>query len=83
MTSTCATIIGTVLQVLGAGYLVVQAWLTSRKLGKYRANVTYNALGPVIDTLAHELGGQFRQQIVGFVFFLIGSGFQLYAAIAT
>ena len=83
MTATCATIIGIVLQVLGAGYLVIQAWRTSRKLAEYKAGVTYDTLGPSIDTLAQELGGQFGQQLVGFSFVLVGSGLQLYAAIIT
>ena len=82
MTATCATVIGIVLQVLGAGYLVVQAWCTSRKLAKYNAQrVTINSLGPTIEALARELGGQFGQQLVGFGFVLVGSGLQLYAAV--
>ncbi len=83
MTAMTATIIGIILQLLGAGYLVAQTWLTSRKLARYQTSVTYNNLGSAIDALAQELGNQFGQQLVGFAFVLIGSGLQLYATIAS
>lgn len=82
MTSNCATIIGIILQLLGAAYLVYQSFSTSKKLSKYRTQVTYDTLGSTIDALAHEVGGQFTQQLVGFVFVLAGSAFQLYAVAA-
>jgi hypothetical protein len=81
MTTTCATVVGIVLQLLGAGYLVWQAWCTSRKLAKF-SSITYDTLGATIDTLAHEIGSQFTQQLIGFVFVLLGSALQLYAALA-
>ena len=82
MTTSCATLIGVILQLIGAGYLVYQSWRTSRKLAKYKAHVTYDTLGSTIDTLAHELGSQFAQQLVGFLFVVAGSALQLYAAAA-
>ena len=82
MTATCATIVGILLQLIGAGYLVFQAWRTSRKLAKYQTQVTFDTLGSTIDTLARELGSQFLQQLIGFLFVLVGSALQLYAAVA-
>ncbi len=79
---TCATILGIILQVLGALFLVFQSLRTSRKLGKYNAQVTYDNFSSIIADLAHEVGGQFRQQLVGFVFVLAGSALQLYGAVA-
>jgi threonine/homoserine/homoserine lactone efflux protein len=80
--TTAATVVGIVLQVLGAGFLVWCAWRTSRNLGKFPKEVTYNALGPTIDALTRELRTQFSQQMVGFVFVLAGAGLQLYASLA-
>ena len=77
-----ATVVGVVLQVVGAGFLVWCAWRTSRNLGKYPNAVTYNALGPTIDALTRELRTQFSQQMIGFVFVLVGAGLQLYASLA-
>ena len=82
MTPTCATIVGIVLQVFGAGYLVFQSWRTSRDLSKFPGQVTYDALGSTINALTRELRRQFFQQMFGFVFVLGGSCFQLYAAAA-
>jgi hypothetical protein len=81
-TQTCVTVIGIILQVLGALFLVFQSLLTSRKLGKYNAQVTYDNFSSIIADLAREVGGQFRQQLVGFVFVLAGSALQLYGAVA-
>lgn len=82
MTPTCATIVGIILQVFGAGYLVFQSWRTSRDLSKYPADVTYDTLGSTINALTRELKRQFFQQMIGFLFILGGSGLQLYAAAA-
>ncbi|GAB1597186.1 hypothetical protein [Lysobacter claricitrinus] len=83
MSRQSATIIGIVLQAAGGGYLVWQSWNTSRALKRHVSGpVTFDNLGTAIDTFAQELGGQFRQQLVGFAFLLVGSGFQLYAAAA-
>ena len=82
MSTTCATVIGILLQLLGGGYLVWQSLNTSRSLKAHvSGHVTYETLGTAIDTLARELGGQFRQQLVGFLFLAVGSCFQLYAAV--
>lgn len=80
--SACLTVIGIILQVLGAAFLVFQALRTSRKLGKYNAQVTYDNFSSIIADLAREVGGQFRQQFVGFLFVLVGSALQLYGAVA-
>ena len=87
MTASCATAIGIVIQLIGAAYLVGQSFRTSRKLRKYKSTpVTYDSLGTTIDNLgasveqlAHEIGSQFKQQLVGFAFVALGSGLQLYA----
>ena len=81
-TPTCLTVIGIILQVLGAVFLVFQSLRTSRKLGKYNAQVTYDNFSSIIADLAREVGGQFRQQLVGFLFVLVGSVLQLYGAVA-
>ena len=80
MSSNCITIAGILLQLLGAAYLVFQSFRTARKLQKYKGPVTYDSLAPSIETLAHEVGGQFSQQLVGFAFVFLGSALQLYAA---
>lgn len=80
MTSNCITIIGIFLQLLGAVYLVVQSFLTRKKLQKYREPLTYGTIAPSIEITIQELSGQFSQQLVGFIFVLFGSAFQLYAA---
>lgn len=82
MTPLCAAVIGILLQFIGAGFLVYQSWRTSQKLAKYQTQVTWDTLGATIDSLAHELGGQFLQQLIGFLFVLAGSALQLYAAVA-
>jgi hypothetical protein len=82
-TSIYATIIGIVLQVFGAFFLVFQSLLTSCKLSKYKAQVTYDNFSSIVADLAHELGGQFQQQLVGFGFVFFGSLLQLYGAVAT
>ncbi|UWX03483.1 hypothetical protein H1235_10160 [Pseudoxanthomonas sp. NC8] len=76
------TVIGIILQVTGALFLVFQAFRTSRKLGKYNAQVTYDNFSSIIADLARELGGQFQQQLLGFLFVLVGSALQLYGAVA-
>lgn len=83
MTPACATVIGTILQLLGAGYLVVNSWRTTQKLGKFGEHATYNNFTQMIETLAREIAGQFKQQLIGFVCLLVGSFFQLYAVLAT
>ena len=80
MTETHAIIVGTSLQLLGAGFLLYQSWKTSNSLSKFPSEVTYDSLGSTISALALELKSQFSQQAIGFMFMLVGSGFQLYAA---
>ena len=80
-TQTFVTIIGTTFQVLGALFLVFQSLQTSRKLRKYKTGVTYENFSTIIADLATEMSGQFRQQLVGFIFMLGGSALQLYGAI--
>ena len=81
MTSNCATIIGVILQLIGASYIVFHSFRTTKNLQKYSAPVKYGTISPSIETLIKELCGQFSQQLVGFVFLLLGSGFQLYAVL--
>lgn len=81
MTNNCAIIIGIFLQLVGASYIVFQSFRTTRNLQKYSEPVTYGTLSPSIEALAKELSGQFYQQLVGFVFLLLGSAFQLYAVL--
>ena len=76
-----ATLLGIVLQVAGAAYLVWQARGTSSKLAKYKANITWDNFAQAIDDLAHEVHGQFNLQVRGFVALLLGSGLQLYGAL--
>jgi len=82
MTPICATIAGIVLQLFGGGYLVFQSWRTSRDLSRHPETVTFGELAPTIDTLTRELRRQFREQMIGFVFVVVGSGLQLYAVAA-
>jgi hypothetical protein len=76
-----ATLVGIVLQVCGAAYLVYQSRFTAAKLAKYKANVTYDNFASAIDDLAHEVHGQFAQQVRGFIAVVIGSLFQFYGAL--
>jgi hypothetical protein len=80
MTPTCATLVGIIFQLFGAGYLVFQSGRTSRNLSEYPTDVTYDTLGPIINALTAELRRQFFQQVVGFVFVVVGSLLQLYGA---
>jgi hypothetical protein len=75
-----ATLLGIVLQVGGAAYLVWQARGTSSKLAKYRTNITWDNFPQAIDDLAHEVHGQFNLQVRGFMALLLGSGLQFYGA---
>jgi hypothetical protein len=61
-----ATLLGIVLQVLGAGYRVWQARGTASKLAKYRSNITYGNFADAITDLAPEIHGQFKQQFSAF-----------------
>ena len=81
MNTACATLVGIILQVLAAAYLLFCSWRASTTLGKYKSEVTYGELGPKIDALGQEIGGQFRHQLIGFLLLLVGSGFLLYAAL--
>ncbi len=47
-TQNLVTVIGIILQVTGALFLVFQAFRTSRKLGKYNAQVTYDNFSSII-----------------------------------
>lgn len=75
-----ATILGMLLQIGGAAYLVLQSHVTTRKLEKYK-NITYGNFAEAIGDLAHELHGQFAQQLRGFIALAIGSFLQLSGAI--
>lgn len=79
--SLLATLTGIGFQLLGAGYLVLQAKLTSSKLAKYKSNITYDNFSAAIDDLAHELHGQFKQQIIGFSLVALGALLQFYGAL--
>lgn len=76
-----ATLFGIVLQVLGAGYLVWQARGTASKLAKYKSNITYGNFADAIADLAHEVHGQFKQQMLGFLLLAFGSALQVYGAL--
>lgn len=77
---TMATLFGIVLQLVGAGYLVWQARGTAKKLANFRAHLTYDKFNDAVGTLADELGGQFGQQLWGFLFIAAGSALQFYGA---
>lgn len=77
-----ATLFGIVLQVLGVGYLVWQSRETANKLAKYKSNITYDNFAAAIDDLAHEIHGQFKQQMRGFLLLALGSALQFYGALA-
>ena len=74
-----ATLLGILLQVGGAAYLVWQARVTSSKLAKYKT-ITWDNFALAVGDLAHELHGQFKLQARGFVALLLGSGLQFYGA---
>lgn len=76
-----ATIAGILLQLGGAAYLVYQSRFTAQRLAKYKTNITYDNFSSAIDDLAHEVHGQFSQQLKGFVAVAFGSLLQLYGAI--
>jgi CHASE3 domain sensor protein len=73
-----ATLVGIILQLLGAGYLVWQARFTAIKLAKYKSNITYDNFATAIDDLAQEINGQFKQQTRGFLLVGAGSVLQFY-----
>ena len=75
-----ATLGGIILQLLGAGYLVKQARFTAIKLAKYKSNITYANFSAAIGDLAHEINGQFKQQMRGFLLVGLGSALQFYGA---
>jgi hypothetical protein len=80
-TQIAATLLGIVLQVGGAAYLVWQARSTSSKLATYKTTgITWDNHALAIGDLAHELHGQFKLQARGFVALLLGSGLQFYGA---
>lgn len=76
-----ATLVGILLQVGGAGYLVFHARCTSDVLAKYKSNVTYDNFAQAIDDLAHELHAQYGLQMRGFMALAAGSALQFYGAI--
>src|SRR5690242_15148297 len=76
-----ATILGVLLQLGGAAYLVFQSSVTTRKLAKYKSNITYGNFAAAIDDLAHEVHGQFAQQFRGFIALAVGLVLQLSGAI--
>lgn len=76
-----ATIVGIIFQIFGAGWLVWQARFTSKKLIKYKSNITYDNFASAIDDLAQEVHGQFKQQMIGFLLVTIGALLQLYGVL--
>jgi hypothetical protein len=76
-----ATLLGMVLQLGGAAYLVYQSRFTATKLAKYKANITYDTFASAVEDLAHEVHGQFAQQVRGFIAVAMGSLLQLYGAL--
>jgi len=76
-----ATVVGIIIQLLGAAYLVYQSGFTARKLANYKSNVTYDNFASAIDALASEVHGQFGQQLRAFTAIALGSLLQLYGAI--
>lgn len=77
-----ATLVGIIVQVSGAGYLVWKTHATSNKLARYKANITYDNFSSAIEDLAHEIHGQFRPQAIGFLLIAVGSSLQFYGALA-
>jgi hypothetical protein len=75
-----ASLLGIIFQLLGAGYLVWQSRFTSNKLAKYKSNITYDNFSAAIDDLAHEVSGQFKQQMRGFILIVAGSVLLFYGA---
>ena len=73
-----ATQLGIVVQLIGAAYLVLQAYLTSRKLASFHAELTFDKFNDTLVGLAREVGDQFKQQLVGFMILGAGSALQLY-----
>ena len=76
-----ATVVGMLFQLGGAAYLVYQASVTARTLAKYKSKLIYDNFALAIEDLAHEVHGQFAQQLKGFIALAIGSFLQVSGAI--
>jgi uncharacterized membrane protein YidH (DUF202 family) len=68
---------GIALQVLGAGYMVAQAWRTAKALTGMK--VTIDSVGADIERLGSEMAGQFKHQMLAFAVVVVGMVLQAVA----
>ena len=80
LTQPQATLLGIFIQAAGAAWLVLQAYLTARKLRDFSSRLTFKEFGEAVALLARELASQFWQQLIGFLLVVLGSALQIYGA---
>jgi len=75
--------IGIVIEAIGALYLVINARRGKRDadaLGLSGSQVTYDTLGPLLDTLLKHLRSNYRHQVIAFALLFVGLALQFYGA---
>ena len=75
------TILGIVLQFCGAAYVVWKSRGTTRSLERFGDRITWDKLGPLLNSLRDEMRGQYAVQRVGFLWVALGAIAQLVAEI--
>jgi hypothetical protein len=71
---------GIILEIIGAGTLVVSAWRASRKILKHKTDLDH--IQYAVDELIEHTKGQFRTQSIGFVLLVIGLAMQFVGGFA-
>jgi hypothetical protein len=79
--TTLATQIGIIVQVVGGAWLVYQSSKTAKTLASFKSQLTFDKIEGALCSLAAEVAGGFRQQLLGFLFLAIGSALQLYGTL--
>jgi hypothetical protein len=77
--------IGIVIEALGALYLVIIAYRARRDAtvkGLVGDQVTYDQLGPLLNTVLHQLHSNYRHQVAAFALLFLGLGLQLIGSLA-
>lgn len=69
--------LGIVLEIVGAGTLVISAFKASRKISKHKTDLDHIEFA--VEELISDTKGQFRTQSIGFVLLVFGLLMQLYS----
>lgn len=73
---------GIVVEIVGAGMLVLAAWRARKEVASFPADVTYESLAPTLNTMLALTRRQVVDQLKGFAVLALGLLLQLYGNLA-